>query len=158
MQKITPCLWFDTQAEEAASFYVSLFKDSRIVEVSRYGDGGPMPEGTALMVVFELDGHQYQGLNGGPAHPQTEAFSLSVSCADQAEVDYFWDALTGEGGEESMCGWVKDRFGVSWQIVPTRLGELMSDPDPQRAGRAMQAMLQMRKLDIAALEKAAEDG
>ncbi|MGZ4470236.1 MAG: VOC family protein [Nocardioidaceae bacterium] len=155
MQKITPCLWFDDQAEQAATFYTSLFKDSRIVDVSYYGEAGPGEAGKVLMVVFELDGRQYQALNGGPEYQLTEAFSLSVSCADQDEVDHFWSVLS-EGGEEGPCGWLKDRFGLSWQVVPTRLPELLGDPDTGRAQRAMAAMLQMRKLDIAALERAAD--
>ncbi|MGZ4429313.1 MAG: VOC family protein [Nocardioidaceae bacterium] len=155
MQKITPCLWFDDQAEQAATFYTSLFKDSRIVDVSYYGEAGPGEAGKVLMVVFELDGRQYQALNGGPEYQLTEAFSLSVSCADQDEVDHFWTVLS-EGGEEGPCGWLKDRFGLSWQVVPTRLPELLGDPDTGRAQRAMAAMLQMRKLDIAALERAAD--
>ena len=155
MQKLTPCLWFDDQAEQAATFYTSLFKDSRIVDVSYYGEAGPGPAGKVLMVVFELDGQQYQALNGGPEYTLTEAFSLSVSCADQDEVDHFWNLLS-EGGEEGPCGWLKDRFGLSWQVVPTRLGELLGDPDKDRAQRAMAAMLKMRKLDIGALERAAD--
>lgn len=152
--KIRPCLWFNTEAEEAANFYVSLFPDSRVLEVSRYGEGGPMPAGTALMVVFELAGQQFQALNGGPEFQFTEAISLSVDCATQDEVDHLWGSLTADGGEESQCGWLKDRFGLSWQIVPARLGELMSGPDAEASQRTMQAMLQMRKLDIAALERA----
>lgn len=154
MQKITPCLWFDGQAEEAAEFYTSVFANSRILEVSRYGEGGPGPEGSALTVRFELDGQEFTGLNGGPQFRFTEAVSFQVSCKDQEEVDYFWSRLT-DGGEESMCGWLKDRFGVSWQIIPTRLPELLGDPDAQRAQKAMQAMLGMRKIDIAAMEAAA---
>lgn len=154
MQKITPWFWFDTEAEEAAIFYTGIFADSRIVEVSRYGDGGPRPAGTAMTVTFELDGHRYVGLNGGPQFPFTEAISLQVSCIDQAEVDRFWEQLV-EGGEPGQCGWLKDRFGVSWQIVPAQLGELLGDPDPERAARAMQAMLAMSKLDINAIARAA---
>ncbi len=155
MQKITPCLWFDTQAEEAAKFYTSVFKNSRIVEVSRYGDAGPRPAGTVLTVVFELDGQRITALNGGPQFTFDEAISFQVDCADQAEVDYFWERLT-DGGEESMCGWVKDRFGLSWQVVPRRMLELLGDPDPGRAQRAMAAMMQMRKLDVSELERAAD--
>ena len=154
VQKIRPCLWFNTEAEEAANFYVSLFDDSKIVEVSRYGEGGPMPAGTALMVAFELAGQQFQVLNGGPQFQFTEAISLSVDCRTQEEVDHLWTSLTANGGEESMCGWLKDRFGLSWQIVPERLGQLMSSTDSAAAQRTMEAMLQMRKLDIAALERA----
>lgn len=155
MQKITPWFWFDTAAEEAANFYTAIFDNSRIVEVSRYGEGGPRPAGTAMTVTFELDGHRYVGLNGGPQFPFTEAISLQVSCADQGEVDRFWDQLV-DGGQPGQCGWLKDRFGVSWQIVPTQLGELLGDPDPGRAGRAMQAMLAMSKLDIGAIARAAD--
>jgi predicted 3-demethylubiquinone-9 3-methyltransferase (glyoxalase superfamily) len=157
MTDITPCMWFDTEAEDAANFYVSLFKDSRIVDVSYYGDAGPRPAGLALMVEFELEGQRYQALNGGPEYQLSEAFSLSISCVGQEEVDYFWNALS-EGGEEGPCGWVKDRFGLYWQVVPTALNELLSDPDPERAQRAMAAMLQMTKIDVAALEKAADGG
>ncbi|HEX5510910.1 MAG TPA: VOC family protein [Actinomycetales bacterium] len=154
MPKITPCLWFDTQAEDAANFYTSIFKNSRIIDVSRYGEAGPRPAGTVLTVVFELDGQRITALNGGPEFTFSEAVSFQVDCADQAEVDYFWERL-GDGGEESMCGWLKDRFGFSWQIVPRRMMELLGDPDPARAQRAMAAMLQMRKLDVSELERAA---
>jgi predicted 3-demethylubiquinone-9 3-methyltransferase (glyoxalase superfamily) len=154
MQRITPCLWFDTQAEEAANLYVSLFEDAEVTRVERL-DGTPSGDDVAL-VFFRLAGHEFMAINGGPQFPFTEAVSFSVRCEDQAEVDRLWAALTADGGEESMCGWLKDRFGLSWQINPTRLGELLSDPDPERAQRAMQAMLQMRKIDIAALERAAD--
>jgi predicted 3-demethylubiquinone-9 3-methyltransferase (glyoxalase superfamily) len=154
MQKITPCLWFDSEAEEAANFYVSLFENSSITAVSRYGEGGPMPAGTALGVNFVLDGVEMQAINGGGAGSFTEALSLSVSAPTQAEIDRLWEALTANGGAESMCGWLKDRYGVSWQIVPPVLGELLSDPDAERAGRVMQAMLTMKKLEIAALQAA----
>jgi predicted 3-demethylubiquinone-9 3-methyltransferase (glyoxalase superfamily) len=154
MQKITPCLWFDTQAEEAAAFYTSVFANSRILEVSRYGEAGPGPAGSVMTVSFELDGQEFVGLNGGPHFTFNEAISFQVSCADQEEVDTFWSRLS-EGGEEGPCGWLKDRYGVSWQIVPTRLTELLSHPDPQTSQRVMEAMLQMRKIDIAALERAA---
>ncbi|MHA7292398.1 VOC family protein [Arthrobacter sp. HLT1-21] len=154
MSAIAPCLWFDAQAEEAATFYVSLFGKSRIVDVSRYGDGGPQPAGTAIMVQFELDGVAFQALNGGPLFPFTEAVSLAVSTTSQEETDRLWAALIADGGEESRCGWLKDKYGLSWQIVPTRLGELLSGPDAEGAGRAMQAMLAMRKIDIAGLERA----
>jgi predicted 3-demethylubiquinone-9 3-methyltransferase (glyoxalase superfamily) len=159
MQKITPFLWFDTQAEEAAKLYTSLFKNSRILAVTRYGKEGfevhHMPEGTVMTVQFELDGQQFSAINGGPLFPFTEAVSFSVDCADQAEVDYFWNALTSDGGQESQCGWCKDKFGLSWQINPRRLGELLSDKDPKKAGRVMAAMLKMKKIDIQALEDAA---
>ncbi|WP_308115883.1 VOC family protein [Rhodococcoides corynebacterioides] len=152
-QKIVPTLWFDDRAEEAAQFYVDLFGGS-ILNVSRYGDGGPGKAGSAMTVDFELVGQRFTGLNGGPHFQFTEAISLAVSCADQEEVDRYWDALTADGGAESQCAWCKDRFGLSWQIVPTRLMELMSDPDPEKSGRVMQAMLQMRKIVVADLEAA----
>jgi predicted 3-demethylubiquinone-9 3-methyltransferase (glyoxalase superfamily) len=154
MQSITPCLWFEANAEEAVAFYTSVFKDSKTTNVSYYGAGGPLPAGTVLMIEFELNGLRLQALNGGPAFKFNEAISLSVSCDDQAEVDRLWDALTADGGEESMCGWLKDKFGLSWQIVPKRLLELLQDPDPEKAQRVMQAMLQMRKIDLPALEQA----
>ena len=156
MQKITPCLWFDGQAEDAANFYTSVFKNSQILDVARHTDAGPGPEGTALTVSFELDGEQFVALNGGPQFTFDEAISFQVSCKDQDEIDYYWNALT-DGGEESMCGWLKDKFGLSWQIIPTRLPELLSDPDPERAQRATQAMLGMRKIDIAGMEAAADN-
>jgi predicted 3-demethylubiquinone-9 3-methyltransferase (glyoxalase superfamily) len=155
MQKITPCLWFDTQGEEAANFYCSIFKNSRILDVSYYGEAGPRPAGTALMVSFELDGQQFQALNGGPEFTFSEAISLSVSCDGQDEVDHFWERL-GEGGEPGPCGWLKDKFGLSWQIVPKQLEELLADPDAERAQRALQAMMKMGKIDIAGLQKAAD--
>ncbi len=157
MPKITPFLWFDDQAEEAANFYVSLFKDSWIMSVSRYPAGGPGPVGTAMTVSFTLDGVEYQALNGGPVYHFTEAFSLFVSASTQEEIDHLWHKLTIEGGEPGQCGWLKDRYGLSWQIVPPVLGELLGDPDPDRSGRVMQAMLGMGKIDIAALQ-AAHDG
>src|SRR4051812_40201570 len=145
MKPITPCLWFDDQGEEAAEFYTGLFPDSRITHVARYGPNTPGPEGKAMTVQFELNGQQFLALNGGPAHYSfSEAVSFQVFCESQEEVDRYWSAFT-DGGEESMCGWVKDRFGLSWQVVPTRLVELMQDPDAERANRVMQAMLQMRK-------------
>jgi predicted 3-demethylubiquinone-9 3-methyltransferase (glyoxalase superfamily) len=153
--KITPCLWFDTEAEDAAGFYVKLVDGSSITEVSRYGAGGPRPEGLAMMVSFELAGQPFLALNGGPEYKLTEAVSFMVSCEDQAEVDSFWKALTSDGGEEGPCGWCKDKFGLSWQIVPTALPRLLTDPDPERAQRAMQAMMGMKKLDVAELERAA---
>jgi predicted 3-demethylubiquinone-9 3-methyltransferase (glyoxalase superfamily) len=156
--KITTCLWFDTEGEEAAQFYCSLFPNSRIVGVSHYGEAGPRPAGTVLTVDFELDGRPYVALNGGPEYRFTEAVSFRISCADQDEVDRYWTTLTADGGEEGPCGWVKDRFGLSWQVVPTALPELLSDPDHQRANRAMAAMLQMKKLDIATLRVAADGG
>jgi len=155
MQKITPWLWFDTQAEEAANFYTSVFKNSRILQVSRYGEAGPRPAGMVMTVSFELDGQEFVALNGGPEFTFTEAVSFMVTCADQDEVDYYWSALT-EGGEPGPCGWLKDRYGLSWQIVPTALDELLNDPDRERAQRAMQAMLQMSKIDIDELRRAAD--
>jgi predicted 3-demethylubiquinone-9 3-methyltransferase (glyoxalase superfamily) len=155
MQKITPCLWFDTDAEEAATFYTSVFKDSSIMSVSRYGPEGPRPEGTVMTVSFALQGQEFVALNGGPEFRFTEAVSFQVSCESQQEVDHFWDKLS-EGGEEGPCGWLKDKYGLSWQIVPTALLELLGDPDPERSGRAMAAMMQMRRLDIAALRRAAD--
>ena len=154
MQKITPCLWFDTEGEEAAQFYTSVFPNSRIVEVTRYGSAGPRPEGSVMTVSFELDGQRFIALNGGPDFTFNEAISLEVDCDSQDEVDNYWSALT-EGGEEGQCGWLKDRYGVSWQIVPKVLTELISDPDQEKGQRVMAAMLQMRKIEIAELEKAA---
>ncbi len=154
MSSITNCLWFDGQAEEAAEFYVSVFPDSSVTAVSRYGEGAPFPAGTALTVEFQLNGTPYQGLNGGPQFSFNEAISFSISCADQAEVDYYWDKLTADGGSEGQCGWLKDKFGVSWQVVPQALGSIMSGDDAAGVGRAMQAFMGMQKFDIAALEAA----
>ncbi|MBK8619122.1 MAG: VOC family protein [Anaerolineales bacterium] len=148
MKKITPFLWFDSQAEEAMNFYVSLFKNSKVGSVSRG------PDGKAFTVAFELDGQEFMGMNAGPQFKFNEAVSMSVNCEDQAEVDYFWNALTADGGEESMCSWCKDKYGLSWQIVPKQLGELMGDPDPEKSGRVMQAMLKMKKIIVADLKKA----
>ena len=156
MLKITPFLWFDTEAEAAANFYVSLFPNSKITGLARYGPASPGEEGMVMTVSFELDGLPVTALNGGPMFKFTEAFSFSVTCEDQTEVDRLWAALTANGGEESQCGWLKDRFGLSWQIVPTALPRLLGDPDRGRAGRAMQAMLKMKKIVIADLEAAAE--
>jgi predicted 3-demethylubiquinone-9 3-methyltransferase (glyoxalase superfamily) len=156
MSKIAPCLWFDGQAEEAANFYVSLFPDSAILAVSHYGEGAPFPAGTALMVEFQLAGQRFQALNGGPHYKFTEAVSLSIACKDAADVDRYWDSLSGDGGSEGPCGWLKDRFGVSWQVVPDGLGALIADPDRDCARRAMQAMMGMKKLDLAAMRAAAE--
>lgn len=153
MQKITTFLWFDHQAEEAANLYVSLFPDSKITNVSRYGEGEPRPAGTAMIVNFQLAGQEYMALNGGPVFKFTEATSLFVNCETQEEVDRLWNKLT-EGGEASQCGWLKDKFGLSWQIVPTALGELMGDPDPVKSQRVMQAMLKMKKIDVAELKRA----
>lgn len=156
MQKITPFLWFDSNAEEAVNLYISVFSGGRITTISRYGKHGPFPEGTAMSIEFELEGQGFMALNGGPHFKFTEAISLFVRCETQEEVDRMWDALCAGGGEPQRCGWLKDRFGVSWQIIPRALGELMSQPDRQKAGRVMQAMLQMGKIDIAVLKKAAE--
>ena len=153
MQKITTFLWFDDKAEEAANLYVSLFKNSKIENISYYGEGAPRPKGTVLTVVFQLDGQQFMALNGGPHYSFTPAISLLVNCEAQEEVDRLWDKLL-EGGNPSRCGWLQDRYGLSWQIVPTILGKLMSDPDRKKADRVMQAMLKMDKLDIKGLEKA----
>ena len=155
-QKITPCLWFDDQAEAAANLYISLFKNSRILNITRYGEAGPGPKGSVVTVVFELSGQKFIALNGGPYFKFTEAVSFSIDCKTQEEVDWFWEKLISEGGEESQCGWLKDKFGLSWQVIPTVLGEMLSDPDPQKAERATEAMLKMRKIDIAALERAYE--
>ena len=154
MPSITPCLWFDTQAEDAARFYTSVFENSRIREVTHFGEAGPRPAGMVMTVSFELDGQEFVALNGGPEFSFDEAISFQVSCGNQDEVDEYWARLS-EGGEEGPCGWLKDRFGLSWQIVPARLMELVSDPDPRRSQGAIRAMLQMRKIDIAALEEAA---
>jgi predicted 3-demethylubiquinone-9 3-methyltransferase (glyoxalase superfamily) len=156
MSKIAPCLWFNGEAEQAALFYVAVFPDSAIIATSRYGDGAPFPAGTALMVEFTLAGQRFQALNGGPGFTHSEAMSLSISARDATEVDHFWNALTADGGSESMCGWLKDRFGVSWQVVPEGLGAILADPDRARANRAMQAMLKMKKLDLAAMRAAAD--
>ena len=153
-QKITPFLWFDNQAEEAAQFYTSIFKNSKILNVSRYGDAGPGPKGSVMVVNFQLEGQQFTALNGGPLFKFSEAFSFVVNCENQQEIDHYWTKLTANGAKESQCGWLKDKFGFSWQIVPTALGKLMSG-DSQKANRVMQALLQMKKLDIATLEEAA---
>lgn len=153
MSRISPFLWFDTQAEEAAEFYVSVFKNSEILGVSRYGEGAPRPAGSAISVTFVLDGLEFQALNGGPEFRFTEAVSFFVSAANQAEIDDLWKKLT-DGGEPGRCGWLKDRFGLSWQVVPPVLGELLGDPDPVKSGRVMQAMLGMGKIDIAGLRAA----
>jgi len=154
MPRITPNLWFDTQSLEAAEFYVSVFPDSKITNVSHYGEAGPRPAGEVLTVDFVLDGQEFTAINGGPEFTFDEAVSFLINCADQDEVDYYWEKLS-EGGEEGPCGWLKDRFGLSWQVFPDRMGELLSDPDTDRANRAMKAMLGMKKLDVAALEAAA---
>jgi predicted 3-demethylubiquinone-9 3-methyltransferase (glyoxalase superfamily) len=154
----TTCLWFDTEGEAAANFYTSIFKDSRIGRVSRYTEAGPGPAGSAMVVEFELNGQKFIALNGGPANAHfTEAISFQVPCADQAEVDYYWERLS-DGGQEDACGWVKDRYGLSWQVVPTALTAMTADPDPAKVRRAMEAMFTMKKLDIAALQKAYTGG
>jgi len=155
MQKIIPNLWFDTGAEEAANFYTSIFEDSKVLDITRYGEAGPGPAGTVLTVNFELRGQEFVALNGGPEFTFSEAVSFQVNCESQGEVDRFWDALSA-GGEEGPCGWLKDKYGLSWQIIPTILFELIGDPDPQRSQRAMEAMLQMHKIDIDELTRAAE--
>lgn len=153
VQRINPCLWFDHQAEAAAAYYVSIFPNSSIGKVSRYGEAGPGPAGSAMTVEFQLDGQPLLGLNGGPHFQFTEAISFVVHCETEAEVDHYWDQLSA-GGAEVQCGWVKDKFGLSWQIVPNLLIKLLSDPDPQKSQRVMQAMLQMRKIDVQALQRA----
>lgn len=153
MQKITPYLWFEDQAEEAARFYTSIFKNSKIDEISRYGEGEPGPAGSVMLVSFELDGQQFIALNGGPQFQFTEAISFVINCESQEEVDYMWDRLT-EGGEESMCGWLKDRYGVSWQVVPTALPELLNAPDPEAQQRVMEVFLKMKKIDLPTLRLA----
>jgi predicted 3-demethylubiquinone-9 3-methyltransferase (glyoxalase superfamily) len=154
MNTITPCLWFDDAAEEAARFYTSIFKNSRILNVSHYGEGAPRPAGMVMVVSFELDGHKFVALNGGPEFTFNEAISFQIDCASQEEVDEYWSRLT-DGGEEGPCGWLKDRYGVSWQVVPKRLTELLNETDAGTSQRVMQRMLQMKKIDIAALEEAA---
>jgi hypothetical protein len=156
MAQIAPCLWFNGAAEDAARFYVSLFPDAAIGSVSRYGGNAPFPAGTALVVEFTLAGLRYQAINGGPHYAFTPAISLSIACKDAAEVDHFWTALTADGGSEGRCGWLIDRFGVSWQVVPDGLGAVLGDPDPARRARAMQAMMGMKKLDLAAMRAAAD--
>jgi len=153
MQKITPFLWFDNQAEEAAAFYTSLFKNSKITGISRYGDAGPGPKGAVMTVNFELDGQKFMALNGGPVFKFTPALSLFVNCETQEEVDELWEKLSA-GGEKSRCGWLTDKYGLSWQIIPTILGKLLGDPDRKKADQVMNAMLQMDKIDIKRLEEA----
>jgi predicted 3-demethylubiquinone-9 3-methyltransferase (glyoxalase superfamily) len=153
-QKLTPCLWFDTEGEEAATFYTSVFPNSRIVHIAHFGEAGPRPAGTVMTVSFELDGQRFLALNGGPEFTFSEAISFQVDCGTQEEVDEYWAELS-EGGEEGPCGWLKDRFGLSWQIVPRRLQELLEDPDREKSQRVMAAMLQMKKIEIDELERAA---
>ena len=153
MQKITPFLWFDNQAEEAMNFYLSIFKNSKQLSCTRYGDAGPGPKGTVLVASFELDGQEFMALNGGPRFKFTEAVSFVVNCETQTEIDEMWARLS-EGGEESQCGWLKDKFGLSWQVVPPILSKLMQDKDPQKSNRVMEALLKMKKIDIATLQRA----
>ena len=155
MPKITPNLWFDTEAEEAADFYISVFKNSRVVNVARYTEAGPREAGMVMTVEFELDGQRFVGINGGPQFTFDEAVSFQIDCDTQDDVDYYWERLS-EGGKEGPCGWLRDKYGLSWQVVPTGMDELFADPDPERARRAMEAMLKMSKLDIAALHSAAD--
>jgi predicted 3-demethylubiquinone-9 3-methyltransferase (glyoxalase superfamily) len=157
MQKITPFLWFDDKAEEAMNFYTSIFKNSKIGSVSRYGEAGPGQAGTVMSATFELDGQEFMALNGGPHFTFTPAISFFVHCETQAEVDELWDRLS-EGGEEGQCGWLTDKYGLSWQIVPSVLGELLGDKDPEKSQRVMHAMLQMKKIDIAQLKLAYGQG
>jgi predicted 3-demethylubiquinone-9 3-methyltransferase (glyoxalase superfamily) len=154
MPKIQPCLWFDDRIEEAVNFYVEVFGDAEILDISRYGDAGPLPAGTVMVMNFRLRDQSFMALNGGPHFKFSEAVSFYVNCESQAEVDYFWEKLTADGGEESQCGWLKDKYGLSWQIAPERMGELVSGPDPAGAKRAMEAMLKMKKIDLAAIERA----
>jgi len=154
MSNLTPCLWFDTHGEEAAEFYTSVFPNSKINHVARYGPGGPRPEGSVMTVDFELDGQRFVALNGGPQYTFSEAISYQVGCKDQEEVDYYWNTLS-EGGEEGPCGWLKDRFGLSWQVIPEALPRLLEDPDREKAQRVMAAMLEMGKIEVEGLERAA---
>jgi len=156
MPKISPFLWYDTQAEEAANLYVSIFPNSKILAIARYGDAGPGPKGSVMTVQFQLDGQEIIALNGGPIYKLTEAFSLSVDCKTQDEVDRYWTKLTAEGGQEGPCGWLKDKFGLSWQITPSLLGQMLSDTDRKKSTRVMEAMMKMKKIDIAALKRAYE--
>jgi predicted 3-demethylubiquinone-9 3-methyltransferase (glyoxalase superfamily) len=155
MQRIVPSLWFDTEAEQAADFYTSVFKNSRIVSVARYTEAGPREAGTVMTVEFELDGQRFIGINGGDQFKFSEAVSFQINCETQEDVDYYWEKLT-DGGSEGPCGWCKDRFGLSWQVTPTGMDEMFSDPDPERARRAMEAMFKMKKLDLATLQAAAD--
>ena len=155
-QKIVPNLWFDTEAEQAAEFYASVFPNARVISKTHYTEAGPREAGMVMTVEWEIEGMRFVGINGGPNFTFDEAVSFQITCEDQDEVDYYWEKLTGDGGEEGPCGWVKDRFGLSWQVVPDGMDELFSDPDPERANRAMKAMLGMRKLDVEALRRAAD--
>jgi predicted 3-demethylubiquinone-9 3-methyltransferase (glyoxalase superfamily) len=156
MQKISPCIWFDSNAEEAMNFYLSIFKDSKIIRFTRNPPGSPGPEGELLVAYIQLDGQEIMLLNGGPGHPLTDAISLTINCNSQEEVDHYWNKLLQGGGQEIVCGWLKDRFGLYWQVTPTMLPQLISDPDNAKAGRVMQAMMKMIKLDIATLKAAAD--
>ncbi len=156
MQKITPFLWFDGQAGEAINLYTSVFKNSKILKISYWPEGGPFPKGQVMTAIFELDGQLFHAFDAGPQFKFTEAISMFVNCETQEEIDYLWEKLTADGGQESRCGWLKDKFGLSWQIIPPVLGQLLGDKDPAKAGRVMQAMLQMNKIDIATLKKAYE--
>lgn len=156
MQKITPFLWFDDNAEEAANFYVSIFKNSKVLNVLKYSDVGPGPKGTVMIAEFQIEGQEFVALNGGPRFKFTEAISFVVNCETQEEVDYFWEKLSEGGGEKSRCGWLKDKFGLWWQVGPTIMNEMMADPDQAKADRVMQAMLQMDKIDIETLKRAYE--
>jgi len=155
MQKISPFLWFDSNAEEAANFYVSIFKDSKILKIARYGEAGPGPAGSVMVVNFQIEGQDFIALNGGPLFKFSEAISFVINCQTQEEVDHYWNKLTAGGGQESQCGWLKDKYGLSWQVTPTILGELLADKNQKTAQRVMQAMLQMKRIDIAALKRAA---
>jgi predicted 3-demethylubiquinone-9 3-methyltransferase (glyoxalase superfamily) len=156
MQKINPFLWFDNNAEEAINFYLPIFKDSKVIRIARTPPGGPGPEGALLVASLQLEGQEIVFMNGGPGHPQTDAFSLTVNCETQQEVDHYWNKLLEGGGKEIACGWLKDKFGVFWQVTPIMLTEMLSDPDRAKAGRVMQAMMKMIKLDIAPLQAAAD--
>ena len=156
MQKIVTNLWFDTESEEAAEFYCSIFENSRIINKTHYTEAGPRETGMVMTVEWELEGQRFVGINGGPEFKFDEAMSLQINCSDQAEVDYFWEKLTADGGRESQCGWCTDKFGVPWQVTPEGMDEVFADPDPEKANRAMRAMLQMKKLDVEALRQAAE--
>jgi predicted 3-demethylubiquinone-9 3-methyltransferase (glyoxalase superfamily) len=152
-QKIMNCLWFDNQGEAAANFYCSVFKNSKVKDIVRYGDAGPGPKGDVMVVIFELDGREFMALNGGPLFKFNEAISLVVHCEDQAEIDYFWEKFTADGGQESQCGWLKDKFGLSWQVVPSNIGELLTG-DPERTNRVMMAVMTMKKLDLQKMKDA----
>ena len=156
MQRIMPCLWFDGRAEEAMEFYTSVFKGSKAGKITHYGEAGPGKPGSVMTVAFEIEGMEFMGINGGPQFQFSEAVSFMISCKDQEEVDYYWDRLTADGGKEGQCGWLSDRFGLAWQVVPEGMDEVFSDPDPAKAERSMAAMMKMKKLDIAELRAAAE--